>query len=152
MTSVTRVQFATTIAAPPSIVWNHITSQESYRLWTSVFAEGSHFQGSWERGAKILFLSPSGDGMVSEIAESRRDQFISIRHLGFIANGVEDTESEAVRAWAPAYENYTLTPVPEGTRMVVDQDVTAEWKEHLSQAWPKALDCLRDLSEQTSTI
>ena len=150
MTSVIRVQFAAMIAAPAQIVWHHITSPDSYKDWTSVFAEGSHFQGSWEPGAKILFLSPSGDGMVSEIAESRKNEFISIRHLGFISNGVEDTESETVRAWAPAYENYTLVPVPEGTKIVVDQDVTAEWEEHLSQAWPKALERLKHLSEQTS--
>jgi len=150
MSSVKRIQFTATIAAPAAVVWRHITSPESYRNWTSVFAEGSRFEGSWEQGAKILFLSPSGDGMVSEIAECRRNEFISIRHLGFISNGVEDTKSEAVRAWAPAYENYTLVPLPEGTRLVVDQDVTAEWEEHLAQAWPKALELLKKLSEHAS--
>ena len=88
-----------------------------------------------------------GDGMVSEIAECRTNEFISIRHLGFIANGVEDTTSEAVRAWAPAYENYTFSPTTDGTTMVVDQDVAAEWEEHLAEAWPKALGILKELSE-----
>jgi len=58
-------------------------------------------------GERIQFLSPSGDGMVAEIAENRTNEFISIRQLGLIKKGVEDTESEAVRAWAPVYENYT---------------------------------------------
>lgn len=87
--------------------------------------------------------------MVSEIAESRANEFISIRHLGFIANGVEDTTSEAIRAWAPAYENYTLLPTTGGTTMVVDQEVAAEWEEYIFQAWPKALEILKKLSEAT---
>jgi len=150
MSSVKRIQFTATINAPAAVVWRHITSLESYKHWTSAFAEGSHFEGSWEQGSRIRFLSPSGDGMLSEIAESRRHEFMSIRHLGFIANGIEDTTSEAVRAWAPAYENYTLSAVPGGTRMVVDQDVAGEWEEHMNQAWPKALKLLKELSESPS--
>lgn len=147
MPSVKRIQFTITINAPAAVVWRHITSPESYRHWTSVFAEGSRFEGSWEQGSKIRFLAPSGDGMVAEIAESRMNAFISIRHLGFIAGGVEDTTSEAVRAWAPAYENYTLLVVPEGTKLVVEQDVAVEWEEHMRQAWPKALRMLEELSK-----
>ncbi len=142
-----RIQFTVNIKAPVSVVWQHVTNPESYRQWTSPFAEGSHFKGAWESGAKIFFLGPNGDGMVSEIAESRVNEFISIRHLGFIANGVEDTVSEAVRAWAPAYENYTFLSTKEGTSMIVDQDVSAEWEEYISQAWPKALDILKKLGE-----
>ena len=102
MSSLKRLQFSTTIAVSPARVVEMMTGPESYRQWTSVFAEGSCFEGSWEKGQKIRFLSPSGDGMVSEIAVHRRNEFVSIRHLGFIVNGVVDTDSEAVRAWAPA--------------------------------------------------
>lgn len=87
--------------------------------------------------------------MVSEIAESRRREFISIRHHGFIANEVEDTTSDVIRAWAPAFENYTFLPTQEGTIMVVDQDVTGEWEESIGQAWPKALDILKTLCESS---
>lgn len=151
MSTVKRIQFTTTIKASAAVVWHHITSVESYRHWTSAFAEGSTFQGSWDTGSKIRFLAPSGDGMVSEIADSRRNEFISIRHLGFISNGIADTTSDAIRSWAPAYENYSLLPAPEGTKMVVDQDVAAEWEEHLSEAWPKALHLLSGLCEATGT-
>ncbi len=151
MSSVKRIQFTAEINAPASVVWRHVTSPESYKIWTSAFAEGSHFQGSWEQGSKIRFLSPSGDGMVAEIAENRWKEFLSIRHLGFIANGVEDTTSEAVKAWAPAYENYTFLAVPAGTKMLVDQDVSAEWEEYLNDAWPKALGLLKKLSESSAS-
>jgi hypothetical protein len=115
---------------------------ESYKRWASAFAEGTYFEGSWEQGAKIKFLSPpSGDGMVAEIAQNRNNEFISIRHLGFVSNGVEDTTSESVRAWAPTYENYTFTSVSAGTKLVIELDVPSEWEEYMNEAWPKALAC-----------
>lgn len=147
MASVKRVQFSIVIAAPAAQVFNAVIGLDSYRQWTSAFTEGSTFEGSWQQGQRIRFLAPSGDGMVAEIAEHRPNEFISIRHLGFIANGVEDTTSEAVRAWAPAYENYTFVATAGGTKLVVDQDVAAEWESDISEAWPKALALLKALCE-----
>lgn len=152
MSAVKRIQFTVTVHAPVATVWRHVTTLASYQHWTSAFAEGSTFEGSWALGSTIRFLAPSGDGMLSEIAERREHEFLSIRHLGFIANGVDDTTSEAVRAWAPAYENYMFQPVPEGTRIVVDQDVAAEWADSLSEAWPKALALLKGLSESSAKV
>jgi uncharacterized protein YndB with AHSA1/START domain len=150
MSSLKRLQFSTTVAVSPARLIEVMTGPESYRQWTSVFAEGSCFEGSWEQGQRIRFLSPSGDGMVSEIAVHRPNEFISIRHLGFIVKGAEDTESEAVRAWAPAYENYTFTRTLDGTQVVVDQDVPEDWESHLAEAWPKALAKLKSLCEAGS--
>ena len=85
--------------------------------------------------------------MVSEIAEHRHNAFTSIRHLGYVVNGVDDTSSASVRAWAPAYENYSFTAVADGTMLVVDQDATPEFEPYLAQAWPKALQRLKALCE-----
>lgn len=148
MSSVKRIQFAATINAPVPTVWRLMIDPESYKRWASAFAEGCYFEGSWEQGAKIKFLSsPSGDGMVAEIAQNRKNEFISIRHLGFISNGVEDTTSESVRAWAPAYENYTFISVPAGTKLAIELDVFSEWEQYMNEAWPKALALLKQLSE-----
>jgi uncharacterized protein YndB with AHSA1/START domain len=147
MSSIKRLQFTTTIDAPVETVWRLMLAPDSYTDWTSAFAEGSRYEGSWEQGAKIRFLGPSGDGMLSEIAENRRHAFLSIRHLGFLADGVEDTTSDAVRAWAPAYENYTFTALPGGTRVDIEQDTPQEWEEHMAGAWPKALERLKQISE-----
>lgn len=151
MANVKRVQFQTTINAPVATVWETVLGAESYRVWTAVFAEGSHYEGSWSQGSRIRFMGPSGEGMVAEIAENRPTEFISIRHLGFVANGIEDTESDAVRAWAPAYENYSFSSVPGGTRIVVDQDVTADFEQYMKETWPKALQVLKELCEREGT-
>jgi uncharacterized protein YndB with AHSA1/START domain len=144
---VKRIQFSVDISAPSATVFRTMLDPDSYKDWTSAFAEGSYYEGSWQEGEKIKFLSPAGDGIVSEIAEHRPNEFISIRHLGFISQGVEDTHSEAARAWAPAYENYTFRPTADGTRLGVDLDVTEEWEQHMAGAWPKALQRLKVLCE-----
>lgn len=147
MATLKRIRFSAEIAAPVHRVFQLMLDPDGYRDWTSPFAEGSYYEGAWRQGEKIKFLGPSGGGMLSEIAELRTNEFISIRHLGFLFDGVEDTESEAVRAWAPAYENYTFTATPAGTRLEVDQEVSAEWEEHIAEAWPRALARLKALCE-----
>lgn len=147
MQSIKRIQFSANIAAPVSKVFSLMLDPEGYKQWTSAFTEGSYYEGSWEQGQKIKFLAPSGDGMISEIAEYKPNEFISIRHLGSIHNGVIDTDSGAVRSWTPAYENYTFRSTPEGTELVIDQDVTAEFERYLAEAWPKALQRLKALCE-----
>ena len=147
MSKVKRIQFQTTIKAPVSVVWETMLGAESYTTWTAVFTEGSYYEGTWEQGSRMKFLAPSGDGMVAEIAESRPNEFISIRHLGCIANGIEDTESDSVRAWAPVYENYTFNSIPEGTELVIDQDATEDSEQSLRDVWSKALETLKQLCE-----
>ena len=145
-----RLQFSTTIAAPPTTVHAVMIDDASYRDWTTAFCEGSYFSGSWRQGERIRFLSPEGGGMVAEIAENRPGEFISIRHLGVIENGNEDTTSEAVRAWTPAYENYSFRAVPGGTELVIEQDITEEYAEMMSKMWPQALARLKILAERAA--
>ena len=140
--------FETAIRAPRARVWDAMLDPESYKAWTSAFCEGSYFVGSWDEGAKIQFLSPSGDGMTAVIAENRPHEFVSIRHLGVIEKGVEDTSSEKVRAWAPAYENYRFSDLPEGCRLTVTVDTVAEYEQYMRDTFPKALALLKALAEK----
>ena len=140
--------FEIAIRAPRARVWDTMLDPETYKAWTSAFCEGSYFVGSWDEGAKIQFLSPSGDGMTAVIAENRLHEFVSIRHLGVIEKGVEDTSSEKVRAWAPAYENYRFSDLPEGCRLTVTVDTVAEYEQYMRDTFPKALALLKELAEK----
>lgn len=146
--AVKRLQFTTEINAPVEDVFKIMLAPESYRDWTSAFMAGSYYQGMWAEGEKIRFLSPSGEGMYSEVAEYRPNEFVSIRHLGFInANGEIDTTSDAVRQWTPAYENYTFTAIPGGTKLIIDQDVTENYEAQMTQSWNNGLKRLKELCE-----
>lgn len=141
------LEFSVVIRAPREKVWHAMLFSPTYEQWTSAFMEGSRYEGGWNPGDRIRFLAPNGDGMVAEIAEHRRGEFVSIRHLGEINAGVEDTTSEKVRAWAPAHENYTFTDVDGGTQVRVDIDTAAEYEQFMRDTYPKALERLKALCE-----
>jgi hypothetical protein len=144
---VKKIQFSARIAAPRPLVWDTLLGPETYRDWTSAFEEGSYYEGSWDEGQKIRFMAPDGKGMVARVAKNRLHEFLSLQHLGFIKDGVEDTESEAVRAWAPAYENYTFRDTGGATELTIDLDVTPDFEGYMLKTWPKALARLKDLCE-----
>lgn len=142
-----KLQFSSMINAPKEKVWNPLWQDETYRKWTSVFSPSSHAQSDWKEGSKILFLDGNGSGMVSQIAANRPNEFMSFKHLGEVKNGVEDTESEKVSAWAGAFENYTLVEADGGTMLVVDIDMNEEYKDMFMGLFPKALEQVKLLSE-----
>ena len=142
-----RLSFSIEIDAPPQTVWDNVRDPERYKAWTAPFGEGSYFEGSWDKGEQIRFLSPAGGGMVAVIAESRAPEFVSIKHIGMLKDGAVDTTSDEVRAWAPAYENYTLIPTANGTRMLVEMDTQPAWEDFMNEKWPQALAVLKSLSE-----
>ena len=148
MPNTSRIQFKVAINASREKVWQVMLGEQSFPRWTSPFIEGSHFEGSWKQGSRIKFLSPSGDGMISEIAENRPHEFVSIRHIGIIVKGVEDTESEAAQAMTPAYENYSFAALGQGTELTIEQDVTPDFEQSMKDAWPKALEMLKQMCER----
>jgi hypothetical protein len=143
----TRLTFSTSINAPKDVVWRTMLEDETYRKWTSAFAEGSYAVTDWKPGSKALFLSPDGSGMVSRIAEHRPNEYLSLEHVGIVQNGVEDTTSAEVKAWAGAHENYTLRDTADGVTLLIEMDTDEEHKEFFEQTWPKALGALKNLSE-----
>ena len=142
------------ISATPEHVWSAVTTDAPYREWTSAFNPTSYFEGGWQTGDTIRFIGTdehgNTHGMVSEIAESRYPEFISIKHLGHVVNGVDDTTSDEVRAWAPAFENYTITANDDGTTtFAVDMDTNEEFYAMFVDIWPKALAILKDVCERS---
>ncbi len=85
--------------------------------------------------------------MVSVVEEHRPAEFISLRHVGTLVDGVADTESDEVKKWAPIHEKYTFTDLDGGTKVAVDLDGFDEWEEFMAEAWPKAFARLKELCE-----
>lgn len=142
-----KLKFKTLINATPEKIWKVLWNDDTYRKWTSAFAEGSYAETDWKQGSKVLFLDGEGRGMVSRIAENRPNEYMSIEHLGEVKDGVEDTSSDKIKEWAGAHENYTLKKVNGKTELSIDMDITEEYKDMFSQMWPKALENVKNLSE-----
>lgn len=142
------LEFTISIQADRSRVWDALLGPETYQEWTAPFCAGSHYVGSWEQGAKIKFLTPSGAGMTAEIAEHRPGEFVSIRHLGIVVGGVEDTTSDKARAWAPAYENFACADAADGTVVRISVDTIPEYIQFMNDTYPKALAALKAICER----
>ncbi len=148
-----KMHFSTTIHAPKQKVWDTMLENETYREWTTPFnPQGSWYEGDWNTGSKITFLGPGEDGktggMVSRIRENRPYEFVSIEHLGIIQDGKEDTTSDEVKKWTPAFENYTFVGRNGVTEVHVDMDVADEHRQMFADSWPKALEKLKTLAEK----
>jgi len=147
------MHFEITINAPVKKVWDMMLAQETYRQWTAAFDPTSYYEGSWEKGSKMKFLGAGGSGMISQIVENIPYKFISTEHLGEIKDGVEDTTSEAVRKWLPAFENYTFTDNGDSTLLQIDMEMgsseeSKQMKEMFEGMWPKALLILKEICEK----
>lgn len=145
-----KINFSIDINAPKEKVWNVLWNDESYRKWTTPFAEGSYAKtDNWKEGSKVLFLGPGGGGgMVSKVTTNKKNEFMSFEHLGVVKDGIEDTESDSAKSWAGARENYRLTDNNGKTKLAVDMDSTDEFKDYFLETWPVALEKVKELSEK----
>ncbi len=141
-------QYRNTIQASPARLWEVLWDLQSYEQWTKPFSPDSTVKTDWKKGSKAYFLGGNGNGMVAEIADVVPEKFMSIRHLGELKDGVEDTTSEKVKAWQGAMENYTLEKNGDATDLIVDIDVNEEWLDFFRKAWPQALAVIKDLAEK----
>lgn len=141
------LEFKTRINASPEKVWEVLLGKDTYPIWTAGFAEGSNVKTDWKKGSKAIFGDGKGNGMVSEIAENIPHKFLSIRHLGDLINGKEDLDSEAVKEWAGAHENYTLNEVDGQTEWLVSAEIVESFEDYMLKTWPLALQKVKELAE-----
>jgi hypothetical protein len=150
-----KLQYTITINAPVAKVYDKmlgLKDKSTYEQWTSLFNPTSTYEGSWDKGSKILFLGVDEQGkkggMVSRIVENMPNQFVSIQHYGLIQADQEITEGPEVEKWANGFENYTFQENNGTTNVTVDLDTTEDFVDYMNQSYPKALDKLKELCEE----
>lgn len=146
-----RLHFETEIDASAEKVFRLMVADKTYREWTKLFNPTSRFEGTWEKGSKILFLGSDEQGnqggMISRIKENIPNKFISIEHYGVIADGKEITSGPEVEKWAGGLENYSFNEKNGKTILAVDTDTTPEYKNYFEETWPKALKKIKEICE-----
>lgn len=144
--------FEKEMAAPPSVVYDVMIGEDSYRQWTKVFNETSHFIGNWQKGCEILFVGVDANGeqggMVSFIKENMPSKFISIEHRGMLKGDDKILEGPEVEPWKGGLENYHFIPTTEGCKLRIEMDANDDFKSYFEETWPKALDVLKQLTEE----
>lgn len=156
-----KLQFKVSINAPVTKIYDFmlgIKSKSTYEQWTALFNPTSTYEGSWDKGTKILFIGvdEKGEkgGMVSRIVENIPNRLVSIQHYGLFKAGKEITEGPEVEKWANGFENYTFEESdtadgkPAATTVTVDLDTTEDFVGYMNQYYPKALEKLKELCEK----
>jgi uncharacterized protein YndB with AHSA1/START domain len=147
-TNMKQLDFSLSITAPAAKVWQVLWFDGTYRRWTSAFMEGSYAVSDWQQGSKIQFLSPSGSGMYSLIAELVPNQRMVFAHQGEVLKGVEQPPA----AWAGAKESYFLSEKDGTTTLVVTLDTGEEYANYFAETFPKALAIAKELAESPVTL
>ena len=149
-----KLHFKVSINAPVAKIYDFmlgISSKSTYEQWTAMFNPTSTYEGSWDKGSKILFIGVDDKGekggMVSRIAENIPNQFVSIQHYGLLQANKEITEGPEVDKWANGFENYTFKEKNGATTVTVDLDITEDFIDYMNEAYPKALDKLKEVCE-----
>lgn len=150
-----KATFNINIDAPADKVYDAmlgISNKATYEQWTAPFNPTSTYEGSWEKGSKILFVGTDENGerggMVSEIADNIPNQFVSIRHYGLVKGDVEIVEGPEVDKWANGRENYTFEEKGGATAVTVDLDITEDFTDYMNETYPKALSTLKEICEK----
>ena len=129
-----------------------ISNKSTYEQGTALFNPTSTYEGSWDKGSKILFVGTDENGekggMVSRIADNITGSFVSIQHYGLKKGYAEITDGPEVEKWANGFENYTFEEDNGTTTVTVDLDTTEEFVEYMTGHYPKALQELKKLCEK----
>ncbi len=150
-----RLQYHVTIDAPASKVYDvmlGISQKSTYEEWTALFNPTSTYEGSWEKGSKMLFVGTDEQGekggMVAEIVDNIPNRYVSIRHYGLLKAGKEITMGPEVEEWANGCENYTFKENGQLTEVTIDLDTVEDYVDYMNQVYPKALDQLKEICER----
>lgn len=135
------------INAPKEKVWNVLMKDELNRLWYAEFMEGTYVETDWKVGSKAVFKDQTNSGMINKVLVNKPNELLSMEVLGFVENGVEDYESEAVKSIQGGKETYQLSESDGVTHLAIESGMSEEMFESMSASWEKGLQKIKELAE-----
>lgn len=147
LNGIEKLVFEIEIEASREKVWKVMWVEENYGLWTSAFTEGSFIKGELKQGGRVHLLAPSGEGMYSDIAYVKENEWLIFSHIGYVKDGEELPLDEETAKWTGSFESYKLSKSATGTLLTVEVDNQKEYHDYMNEAFPKALQILKELCE-----
>lgn len=133
--------------APKEKVWEVLLEDKFARIWYAAFSEGAHAVTDWQTGSKVTFTDNSGDGLIGRVLVNKPHEMVSVEYTGVLAEGKEDYDSQEAIGVKGGRETYLLLEKDGITRLSIECDMAAEMFELMSRSWDKALEKVKDLSE-----
>lgn len=128
-------------------VWSVLTDPQYNVQWYAMFMEGSAPQGKWDIGHKILFTDQSGEGLAVKVTDNVTNRMLALEYTGVVKDGKEDSTSEDAKKYIGGKEIYVLSEKHESTQLDIAADMEEAMLDDMSAAWDKALEKIKELSE-----
>jgi uncharacterized protein YndB with AHSA1/START domain len=143
------LKFKIRISASPEKVWETMLHPVTYREWVNVSWPGSRFEGTWEQGQHLKFVSQNEGGTMAILDEHQPYEFSKARHIAVInRDGSLDKDSDVAKGWVGTTESYTFTEIDGVTELGVEINCQPEWEAMFKDGWPSALEKLKEISER----
>src|SRR5438552_12078380 len=137
------------IAAIPKKVWDRMIQPDTYREWVNAAWPGSYYEGKWQKGENVRFISPGQGGTLATIVEYRPYEYILAKHVAVLnPDGTEDRQGETARGWIGTTESYTFTERNGKTELKTEMNTNPEWGKMFTDSMPKALAKLKEICEK----
>ncbi len=139
------MQFRVEIHATEERVWNTLWQDETFRQWAGIIDPGTYMVGDLKEGNEVQFISGNGYGVTSMVEKLIANEFLLLRHS---ADTQDKGRRERAQEWTGGKENYSLSEKDGATTLIAAFDVPTEMEEYFKVNYPKALECVKVLSER----
>ena len=107
-------------------VWEVLTQQPYANEIISIFMEGSTVKGEFKLDAQILYLDPSGIGVVGKVTEYKPNALIKVSIVAEVKNNQPDFGNPNSKKWEGCYDRYELTEKDGVTILAIESVCPAE--------------------------
>ncbi len=139
------LQFVAKINTTKEKVWDTLWQDITFRDWASIIDPGTYMVGELKEGNEIQFISSeNGYGVTSRVEKLIANELLLLRHESDTQDiGKRGREPE----WSGGKESYTLTERKGVTLLTATFDVPPEQEKYFNDAYPKALERIKELAE-----
>jgi hypothetical protein len=144
-----QLTYTATIKAGKQKVWETMLHPTSYKEWVNAAWPGSFFEGKWEEGESLKFMTADRSGTLATLVEHRPYDYSLASHAAVLnAGGTEDLDSDIAKSWIGTTECYTFTEQKGVTVLSVVLTIYPQWEKMFNDGWPKALAKLKEICER----
>ena len=142
------LRYSVTITAAKEEVWATLWQDDTFREWSGIIDPGTYMVGELEEGNEVQFISAeNGYGVTSLVAELVEGEYLLLKHS---ADTQESGSQEREKEWTGGEESYMLEEKDGVTTLTVAFDVPFHLEAYFNDAYPKALQRIKELAETKS--
>lgn len=137
--------FTIEINASKEKVWSTLWEDETFRDWAGLIDPGTYMRGELKEGNEVEYISAeNGYGVTSLVKELIANEYLLLFHQADTQGSGEQTRD---KQWTGGKESYALSENDGITKLTTIFDVPPELEAYFNDAYPKALERVKELAE-----